>query len=299
MRVFMTGATGYIGASVARALIARDHEVTALVRATSDDSRLRASGAAVVAGALGDLPDLDSVLRGCDAFIHCAIDGTDQTAELDRVAIDSMTRYAGPFIYTSGVWVLGNTGDNIADEKSPVSPLPISAWRAENEQRVLDAGTSGVATAVLRPGCVYGGRQDMLAGWFQSATRNAPVRVIGDGSNRWALVHVEDLAALYVRALETGATGVLHGVDDSDARLGAMAQAVVSKSGRLIPIEYTPARDARAQLGDANVEALTVDQRVASDATRAKVGWKPRYEFISSVGQQWDEWFRSRGLAGE
>lgn len=296
MRVFMTGATGYVGSAVAKALIARGHELTALVRPTTDDSRLRGLGAAVVGGVLTDLPDLDSVLRGCAAFIHCAIGGTRETAELDRIAIESMTRYAGHFIYTSGVWVLGHTGDNVADEKSPPNPLPIAAWRAVHEQRVLDQGTSGVTTAVLRPGCVYGGRQNLLADWFTSATQDAAIRIVGDGRNRWALVHVEDLAALYVRALETRATGILHGMDDSDAPLGEMAKAV-SEKGTGVPIEYTPADQARERLGAAYVEALTLDQRVSSTATRKAVGWIPRYDFLSSVDQQWDEWRRERTSA--
>lgn len=294
----MTGATGYLGSAVAHALLERGHELTALVRPTTDGSALRGAGAAIVPGVLSDLPELGAALRTCDAFIHCAIAGTAETAELDRIAIESMTRYAGHFIYTSGVWVLGNTGDNIADEKSRVNPFRISAWRAVHEQRVLDAGTSGVTTAVLRPGCVYGGRQDLLADWFASANQGTPVRVIGDGSNRWALVHVDDLANLYARVLETQATGTLHGVDDSDARLGAMARAVSEPGGRAA-VEFTAAETARVQLGDDLVEALMADQRVASDITRQTVGWKPQYEFLSSVGQQWDDWKRARVLSGE
>lgn len=154
-----------------------------------------------------------------------------------------------------------------------------------------------MTTAVLRLGCVYGGRQGLLADWFASASQGRPIHIIGDGSNRWPLVHLDDLADLYVRALETRAAGILHGVDDSDATIGAMAIAV-SESSTHVPIERTPLDEARRQLGP-YADALAADQRVASDATRRSLGWTPKNEFLSSVDRQWSERRAARNAGRE
>src|SRR5437016_643493 len=164
MRVFITGATGYIGGAVAAAMRDRGHEVTALVRPESETNRLRERGIVVVAGDLASLPSLGDVLAGHDCYIHTASSRTHDKAALDKTAVDVFTAQNAHVLYTSGVWVLGN---GRSDESSPANPLPIVAWRVEHEQVVLRSGTH----AVLRPGCLYGGKQSLFADWFSAAER--------------------------------------------------------------------------------------------------------------------------------
>ncbi|HEX6161248.1 MAG TPA: NAD-dependent epimerase/dehydratase family protein [Thermoanaerobaculia bacterium] len=275
MRIFLTGATGYIGSAVAAALRRANHDVAALVRPDADSSHLRSQGIVVVAGDLDSLPSLGETLDGCDGFIHTAA-AKKNKEELDRHAVDVFTAQQKPFVYTSGVWILGNTRD--ADEAADVNPLSLVTWRAPHEERVVAAGG-----AVLRPGCVYGGKQSLLADWFLAAQRNEPVEIVGDGTNRWALVDLRELADCYVRALEQRATGVLHAIDDSDLSLAEMAQLIG------VQPKYVPLEEARASLGP-YADALAVDQKIGSRATREKLGWNPRKTFASTIETQWAEY---------
>ncbi|HUR82885.1 MAG TPA: NAD-dependent epimerase/dehydratase family protein [Thermoanaerobaculia bacterium] len=281
MRVFLTGATGYIGGAVAAALRSAGHEVGALVRADADSKRLRDLGAFLITGDLESLPSLREQLAGYDAFVHTA-QSRQNTVDADRKAVDTFTSLGGFFLYTSGVWVLGNTTS--ADEASDVSPLALVAWRPPHEELALGSGG-----AVLRPGCVYGDKQSLLADWFAASTQNRALQIVGDGSNHWAMVDLHDLADLYVRAIEQRATGVLHGIDDTRATLDECARAVAPKG----TMEHTPLDAARQNFGPF-ADALAVDQQIDSKATREKTGWSPRRTFTNSVEEQWLEWRRSQ-----
>jgi nucleoside-diphosphate-sugar epimerase len=277
MRIFMTGATGYIGGAVAAALRAKDHEVAALVRPDAEARQLRDLGVVLVSGDLQALPSLTSTLADYDAFVHTAQSRQD-TVEADRAAVDAFTAHDRYFLYTSGVWVLGNTRD--ADEGSPVNPLALVAWRPPHEERAIKAGGG-----VLRPGCVYGGKQSLLASWFVAAEERTPIQIVGDGENSWAMVHLDDLTDLYVRAIEQRAGGVLHGIDDTRASLNECARTVAPD----VEIQHVPLDAARQNFGPF-ADALAVDQQISSTATRAKVGWTPRRTFTSSVEEQRREW---------
>lgn len=273
MRIFLTGATGYIGNAVALALRKRGHDVDALVRPESETRSLRDAGVGLIAGALSTLPSLE--FAEYDAVVHTAV-ANKNPAGLDQTAVDVFTASGRPFLYTSGVWVLGNTTN--ADESTAVNPLQRVAWRVEHERQVLGSGG-----AVLRPGCGYGGKQSLLAEWFESLEKRGPIRIVGEGNNRWAFVHLEDLADCYVRAIEQRATGILHAIDDTHASLNECASAL-SKGAT---VEHLPVD--RAKLGSF-ADALTVDQVISSEATRRKLGWKPKRTFTSSIDEQWREW---------
>jgi nucleoside-diphosphate-sugar epimerase len=281
MRVFLTGATGYIGSAVAAALRGSGHEVGALVRPDADSKHLRDLGAFLITGDLDSLPALREQLESYDAFVHTA-QSRQNTVEADRAAVDTFTSLNGHFLYTSGVWVLGNTSGS--DETSPVNPLPLVAWRPPHEELVLGAGG-----AVLRPGCVYGGRQSLLADWFAAATQDRPLQIAGDGTNHWAMVDLHELTDLYVHVVAQRATGVLHGIDDTRATIDECARAVAPNG----TLEHIPLDAARTNLGPF-ADALTVDQVIESRETRAKTGWAPRRTFTSSVEAQWQEWRQTR-----
>ena len=281
MRLFLTGATGYIGSAVAPALRERGHDVTALVRPETDSKALRDLGVVIMAGDLAALPSLSASLAGFDAFVHIAQDHGPEAAALNRTALEVFTSHPGFFVYTSGVWVCGNTNNEIVDESAPANPLPIVAWRPEQEQAALATGRS----AVLRPGCVYGGRQSLCAGWFEASQNKKPVYLVGDGNNQWAMVNLHDLVDCYVRLVEQRATGIFHAVDDTNETLLGCALGVAQGS----MIETIPVEKAREQYG-AFADALAIDQRVSSTATRRKLGWNPRHEFTSSIDEQWAEW---------
>jgi nucleoside-diphosphate-sugar epimerase len=277
VRIFLTGATGYIGNAVALALRARDHEVTALVRASADSGQLRDRGVVLITGDLGSLPSLADSVSEHDAYIHTAFSPTADAVALDRTAVDIFTSAGGYFLFTSGVWVLGNsTGGKRMDEDSPTNPLPLVAWRPAHEQMVLRSGKNGV----LRPGIVYGGRQSIAAAWFAAADQKRPVEIVGDGGNRWPWVHVEELAQLYARAVEQKAAGIFHGIDDTDATVRKAAEAVGPVTSKDMEGPYA--------------EALKSNQIVSSEKTRRKLGWNPRKTFTSTIDEQWREFRAAR-----
>jgi nucleoside-diphosphate-sugar epimerase len=277
MNIFLTGATGYIGSAVAAALREANHEVAALARPEADTKRLRDLGVVLIGGDLDSLPSLRDQLGGYDAFVHMA-QSRQHTVAADRAAIDTFLSLRGLLLFTSGVWVMGNTTS--ADESTPAHPLSLVSWRTAHEQLVLDAGG-----AVLRPGCVYGGKQSLCADWFAAAEQNRSTQLVGDGANHWAMVDLHDLADLYVRIVEQKAVGILHGIDDTHATLNECVRAV----GSDVAIEYVPLETAHATMGGF-ADALAIDQRISSTKTREQTGWNPRRTFTSSIGEQWREW---------
>ena len=281
MRVFMTGATGYIGSAVAPALRERGHEVAALVRPETDSKALRDLGVVVVAGDLASLPSLADSLGSYDAILHIAQSHSADAPALNQIALDVFTKQPAFFVYTSGVWVCGNTGFDVADESTPPDPLPIVGWRPAQEQAALATGRS----AVIRPGCVYGGKQSLCAGWFESSEQKKPVYLVGDGNNQWAMVNLHDLADCYVRITEQRATGIFHAVDDTNDTLLGCALAVATGC----VIETIPIEVAAEKYGPF-ADALAVDQRISSKATRQKLGWTPKRDFTGSLDEQWAEW---------
>ena len=288
MRIFMTGATGYIGSAVAALLRARRHDVAALVRPESEAKHLRDRGVVLVAGDLSSLPSLAGSLDEYDAYVHIAQSNTADAPKLNKIALDVFTARRGYLVFTSGVWVLGNTGGRVADESTPVHPIDLVAWRPAQERQTVASGRG----AVIRPGCVYGGKQSLLAGWFAAAEQNRPLQIVGNGENRWAMVNLHDLADCYARLVEQRPTGIFHAVDDTDATLNECARAVAPKGA----IEHIPLEAARKNL-DPFADALAADQRVSSKATRAKLGWLPARTFLSATEEQWREWREAKTLS--
>jgi nucleoside-diphosphate-sugar epimerase len=281
MRVFLTGATGYVGGAVAAALRTAGHEVGALVRPNANTAALHELGVMLIQGDLAALPRLseDGALDGFDAFVHAAQSPSD-SATLNQTAVDSFLGRDAYLLYTSGIWVLGN---GKADEHTPARSLPIVAWRPAQEQQVLSSGRH----AVIRPGCVYGGRQSLFAGWFAAAAEKKPIEIIGDGSNHWALINLHDLAACYLRIVESRASGIFHAVDDSRLTLDEAARVIAPQGA----ISHIPPDAVRAQMGPFT-DALLIDQEISSDLTRQHLGWKPTRDFVGSIDEQWEEFTR-------
>jgi nucleoside-diphosphate-sugar epimerase len=290
MKVFVTGATGYIGGAVSRALVASGHEVTGLVRAESKSKV--PEGVRVVEGGLGDLLGMLGEVETHDVFVHAAQSHSPDMVDLDEAAVEAFTRFRDGdryLAYTSGVWVLGSTGSRVDDEATPPDPIAMVAWRPGHEKRVIAASRDGFATAVIRPGCVYGHGQSLLADWFSAAEKNEPVNVVGEGNNKWSLIHLDDLAAFYLTAIEKRENGILHAVDDSRNTLNEMAEAVIKAKGSSSGIDHVPGDVATEKMGPF-AEALMIDQQVSSLDSRQRLGWEPKRDFMGSVEEQWGEW---------
>ncbi len=277
MPVFVTGGTGYIGAGVVRELRRRTHAVRALARSAEAERALRALGAEPVRG---DLTSLD-VLRGeaarADAVVHCAFDHTvaDMVA-IERAAVEALIDAlpsGRAFLYTSGVWVYGSRGDAVVDEDAPLAPLPIVAWRPAHEQLVL-AQDGRLRPIVVRPGIVYGDGGGIPGGFVRDAA-TGPVRVVGDGANRWPTVRHDALAELYGAAVDhRAARGVFNATRGAPVPYVEIARAASRAAGGDGAVEHLSLDDARALMGPF-ADALACDLSVDSGKAARELDWEP------------------------
>jgi nucleoside-diphosphate-sugar epimerase len=284
MRVFVTGATGYVGRAVAEALRAAGHGVAGLARSDEAAARLEAAGCAALRGSLADADVLARGAREADAVIHLAATGGADQAAVDTAAVhavlDALVGSGKPFLYTSGIWVLGPTGDAVADEDAPANPAALVAWRPAVERAVVDAAARGIRSVVIRPGVVYGRGGGTPGGFIAAGRKKGVVRYVGDGRQRWPFVHVDDVADLYVLALDAPAGTVLNAAGPS-LPVREVAEAAARATGARA--EAWPLEDARARLGP-YADALALDQQVSAERARA-LGWRPsRPSVLEEVG---------------
>lgn len=157
MKVFVTGATGYVGSAVAQALLAVGNRVSGLARSAEAARKLDEAGIDPVRGSLTDAAVISEAARSAGAVIHTATTNDASAPAADGLALDAILAGLNgtnkPFLYTSGIWVIGDTHGAFADETTPLNPTPLVAWRPAHERRVLAEAGHGI---VIRPGVVYG-----------------------------------------------------------------------------------------------------------------------------------------------
>lgn len=281
MKVFLTGATGYIGSAIATALQAANHEVLGLARSATAEKKLRSQHIQPIQGDLQDSKSLINGAQQADAVIHVAASNDAEIATLDRQAteifLSTLEGTGKAFIYTSGTWILGNTGDPIADETSPLNPTPLIAWRADVEPLVLAAKERNIRSIVIRPALVYGHGGGLVAMLVQSGLQQGVVQFVGDGQNRWTLVHVEDLARCYVAALDHAPGGSLFiAADDRQVfPLNVIAEAASHAAGVPGQTRSQTLTDAQQTMG-VFADALVLDQQVSAAKARQVLDWQPQ-----------------------
>jgi nucleoside-diphosphate-sugar epimerase len=277
MQVFLTGATGYIGTAVADRLRAAGHKLSALARSDTASDRLTAAGIRPVRGDFADPKSVGSAARSADGVISLA---TTYNPAVDGPAIDAILEaLAGsdkPFIYTSGIWSHGDTGGAVVDETTPPKPAALVQWRQAVEDRVLEGAKRGIRTVVIRPAIVYGRAGGIPAGFVDSARKEGAARFVGTGENRWPFVHVDDLADLYLLALERAPAGsLLLGVSGPSHPVRDVAAAASRGAGAGGRTTAWPLEEARKTLG-AYADALVLDQQASGRRAKETLGWQPR-----------------------
>ncbi|NMO21275.1 NAD-dependent epimerase/dehydratase family protein [Pyxidicoccus fallax] len=274
MKVLVTGATGYIGSAVAEALVRAGHDVRGAARSEDAKRKLTSRGIQAVAGDLADPASLAVLARQVDAVVWTATTNS-EAGDVPAIAavLESLAGTGKTFLYTSGVWVHGDTRGQAVNEEHVLSPAELVAWRPAVEQRVLN--TRGIRGLILRPGIVYGrggGIPAMLTG---SARDSGAARFVGTGENRWPVVFVEDLANLYVRALDKAPSGtVLVAVQGPSVKVKDIAAAASEGVGQGGRTTAWPLAEARKQFG-AFADALALDQQFTSLKAEQLLGWRP------------------------
>jgi nucleoside-diphosphate-sugar epimerase len=296
MKIFITGATGYIGFAVASALSAKGHQVYGLTRSAENSKKLASREIQPVIGSMNDPSSYLSTAQQCQVLIHCAVDWSEQLYVLDRKTVEELLKLAAQssrqrtIIYTSGVWLYGNTQNEIVDEASDLNPPTVVSPRLAIERILLQAAKNNVATISLRPGCVYGQKGGLTGMWFASALQRR-AQIIGDGNFRWSMVHIEDLADAYVKAAESAFAGEIFNVTDrSRFTILECAQAASFAAGKNGEVDKIALEEALKVQGPI-VECLTLNQHVDSSKAARLLGWQPRHGgFVDGVERYFNAW---------
>src|SRR5215469_2760134 len=290
MRVFITGASGWIGSAVVPELIDSGHQVMGLARSDASAAALTAAGAEVLRGTIDDLDTLRAGAAACDGVIHLAFKhdvafsgGFQAAADADRRAVETfgeaLADSGRPFVIASGT--LGLVPGRVATERDGLDPGFAAhldggpGTRLATAHLTLSLASRGVRSSVLRlPPTVHGdGDHGFMATLVGIARDRGVSGYIGDGASRWPAVHRLDAAHLFRLALEKAPAGaVLHGVADEGVPLRAIA-AVIGRHLDL-PVVALPPEDAGEHFGWL-AAFLGIDAPASSALTRELLGWQP------------------------
>jgi nucleoside-diphosphate-sugar epimerase len=280
MRVFVTGATGFIGSAVVADLIAAGHQVLGLTRSDAGAKALAAAGAEVHRGSLEDLEGLKSGAAQSDGVIHTAFNHDFSTyvanCEADRVVIEALGSVligsARPIVVTSGTGMISTPG-RPATEEDPAAPSSMVP-RAASEEAAAALAARGVNASVMRLPQVHDTEKQGLVTYAIEVAREKGVSAyIGDGRNRWPAAHVSDTAPLYRLALEKAEPGArYHAVAEEGVATRDIAETVAKRLG--IPAASISPEEAPAHFGWMAMFA-GLDLPASSALTRERLGWNP------------------------
>lgn len=279
MRIFVTGAPGFIGSALIPQLLEAGHQVLGLTRSEAGANALRAAGVAVQ---YGNIEDLDSLREGAsrsDGVIHLAFNHDfsqfEKNCEDDRKAIAAIGEVLlgsnRPFVMTSGTAIASNV-----DGKPSTEDGPTASWnpRAASEAVVKELTGRGVNISVVRLPQVHDTRKQGLVPYVTAVAREKRVSAyIGDGANRWPAAHVSDVARLYRLAFERAEPGAIyHAVDEQGVSMKAIAQAL--GRGLKVPVISIKPEEAEAHFGWL-ARFAGHDMPASGALTQHKLNWKP------------------------
>lgn len=281
MRVFVTGATGFIGTAVVRELLTSGHQVLALARSDAAADAVARLGVEVHRGELSDIDSLAAGARACDGVIHTAFIHDfaqyEANAATDQRALDAMARAlrgsGKPLVATSGTTVLAP--GRIGTELDAPAPAGLGRIRAASEV-VLAAAEHGVRVCVVRlPPSVHGqGDHGFVPALIDIARRSGVAAFVNDGANCWPAVHRLDAARLFRLALENATPGSrLHGVAEEGIPMRAIAEAIGRGLG--VPVRGMAEDEASAHFGWL-APFVAIDNASSSAITRNSLGWQPQ-----------------------
>ncbi len=281
MKVFLTGATGYVGSVVAEKLLGKGYDVLGLARNEAAEAKLNDKKIGFLRGDLTDVEVLKRSASESDAVIHTAFSHNfsdyNDAVKLDRKVIAAFAEVLAqtnkPFIVTSSSAILGDTRGSEADEDYPFDQNSSRLLRGEVEWDVLRLPQKGIRSIVLRlPLFVYGrGGSSFVPFMIRQAKDAETANYIESGEQRVSAVHVEDVADLYVLALETSTAKGLYNVAAEDVSMKDLNKAIA----RLLNVKARSisAEEAKVKFGKM-FDFLSINNQLSAEKVRRELGWK-------------------------
>lgn len=279
MRVFVTGASGFIGLALTKELLQNGHSVLGLARSDASAKLISDAGGEVLRGTLEDLESLKAGAAACDAVVHLAFNHDftkfEENCKLDNRAIEAMgaalSKTKKPFIITSGIGLFGMEREVTENDMPP----PVSAHYPRASEHTAQAlFEQGLNASVVRLPQVHDRtKQGLVTFLIAMAQEKGVAAYLGDGSNRYPAVHISDCARLYRLALEKHRAGArYHAIAENGVGLKEITETLGKSLG--LPVVSVPKEKAAEHFGWMAMFA-GMDSTASSDITRKELGWEP------------------------
>jgi nucleoside-diphosphate-sugar epimerase len=285
LKIFVTGASGFIGGSIAAHLARAGHQVRGLIRQPEHSAELRRLGIEAVSGTLDDRALLSAEAQAADAVVNAA--SSDHEGAV-RALIDALAGSGKVLLHTSGSSIVGDASGGeagearIYHEDALPTPSADKAARVAIDQLVLDAAQRNVRSAVLcntliyGHGAVAGSASVQLPRLVRQAQKSGVVRHVGSGGNIWSNVHIDDVAELYRLALDKTPAGTFYFVESGEASFRDMS-AAIARAMKLGAPQDWPLEDAKQEWGyEMASYGLGSNSRVRGERARKLLDWQPR-----------------------
>ncbi len=289
MNVFITGAAGYIGGSVATRLLKEGYKVRGLVRTQEQAECVKQLGIDPVIGTLEDKDILTCEAKQADAVINAA--SSDHLASVETM-LNALEGSGKAFVHTSGSSVIGDDArgewksDKVFTEDTPVTIVPEKAARAALDKLIIDAAQRGVRSVILCNTMIYGTGLGASPNSVQipplvaQAQKNGIARYVGQGVNVWSNVHIKDVVELYLLALKNAPAGSFYFVENGEASYADIV-AAIAKRLKLEAPQSWPVDEAIKEWGFGHaVYSFGSNSRVTAAKARKELGWKPTHTSV-------------------
>ena len=285
LKIFVTGASGFIGGSIAAGLVRAGHRVRGLIRNPEHAAELERLGIEPVIGTLDDRALLVAQAQAADAVINAA--SSDHRTAVEAL-IEGLAGSGKPFLHTSGSSIVGDASGGeagaarIYSEDALPEPTADKAARVAIDRLVLQAAHKNIRSAVLcntliyGHGAVAGSASVQLPRLVRQAQKSGVVRHVGSGGNTWSNVHIDDVVELYRLALEKTPAGTFYFVESGEASFRDMT-AAIARAMKLGPAQDWPLKDAEQEWGYEMANyGLGSNSRVRGERARKLLGWQPQ-----------------------
>lgn len=283
MKIFVTGATGYIGGSVATKLLERGDTVLGLARSEEAAAALKKRGIEPIAADINAYTPVVETAKRADAVINAA---NADNAFVAHALLDGLNGSGKTLIQTSGSSVVGTydngeASEDTFDEDTPFTPEPEKAMRVAIDNQVLAAAKDGLRSIVIRPTLIYGrglgvpGISVQLPKLIDVAKKHGVPRHVGRGLNIWGHVHIADVVDLFLLALDKGKGGSLFYAESGEANFKSVTQSIGRMLGLGDATKDWPIGEAVEGLGPGAYLSFGSNSRVRGKRAR-ELGWTPK-----------------------